>query len=250
VALAHAGPVGRVRDDPGEIVGSAPVVDAGDRAQETRRILDASRSIIEDDHFAYVSGDHGAGWIAKDLIFPATANGDALGRMLAAAVGEYDAEIVCGPSTGGLIVSQWVAHHLGIPSVFAEHDPAWIRPADAHAGHEMQGPFVLRRGYDEMVQGRRVLVVDDVVNTGHSVRQTAEAARAAGSDVVACAAFVDRGNVDAAGIGVPIYGFLLQERIPAWPAADCRLCRDGVPMSTRYAHGKEWVAAHGGPSHS
>jgi orotate phosphoribosyltransferase len=220
-----------------------------DRAGATRKILESCNAIIEHDHFAYVSGDHGAGWIAKDLIFPDTRHGDALGRMLADATRHLGAEIVCGPATGGLIVSQWAAHHLGMPSVFSEHDPAWSRPDDAHVGHEMQGPFILRRGYDEMVRNRRVLVVDDIVNTGHSVRQTADATRAAGGDVIACATFVDRGNVDAAGIGVPEYVFLLRELIPAWPAADCRLCKERVPVNTRYAHGKEWVAAHGGPAH-
>jgi orotate phosphoribosyltransferase len=224
--------------------------DAARRANETRRILDDCQSIIEDDHFVYVSGDHGAGWIAKDVIFPDTRHPDTLGRLLADTTRDLGAEIVCGPATGGLIVSQWTGRHLGLPSVFSEHDPAWRRPDDADPGHAMQGPFVLRRGYDEMVRGRRVLVVDDIVNTGHSVRQTADAVRAAGGDVVACAAFVTRGNVDAGGIGVPAFVYLLEERIPAWPAAGCRLCRDGIPVNTRYAHGKEWVAAHGGPSHA
>lgn len=195
----------------------------------------------------YVNGDHGAGWIDKDVIFPETRHPDALGKMLAAAVADVRAEIICGPATGGLIVSQWTAHHLGLPSVFSEHDPAWTRPADAPPGTPMRGPFVLRRGYDASVRGRRVLVVDDIVNTGHSVRQTADAIRASGGDPVATACFVTRGNADTSDVGTDTFLYLLEERIPSWAAATCQLCRDGVPVNTTYAHGKEWVAAHGHP---
>lgn len=200
------------------------------------------------DHFVYVSGDHGSGWIDKDVIFPDTRHPDTLAGLLADAVADLDVEIVCGPATGGLIVSQWTAHHLGVPSVFSEHDPAWTRPADADPETPMRGPFVLRRGYDADVSGRRVLVVDDVVNTGLSVRQTADAVRAAGGEVVGAACFVTRGNARTSDVGAPIFTFLLEELIPAWPAASCSLCRDGVPINTRYAHGKEWVAAHGQPT--
>ena len=195
----------------------------------------------------YVNGDHGSGWIDKDVIFPETRHPDTLGKLLAEAVADVGAQIVCGPATGGLVVSQWTAHHLDLPSVFSEHDPAWTRPVDASPGTPMRGPFILRRGYDASVRGRRVLVVDDIVNTGHSVRQTADAIRAAGGEPVATACFVTRGNAATSDVGTDTFLYLLEERIPSWPAAGCQLCRDGVPVNTTYAHGKEWVAAHGQP---
>ena len=220
---------------------------ADDAAPRARHILDECHSIIEGDHFVYVNGDHGAGWIDKDVIFPDTRHPDVLGKLLADAVRDAGADIVCGPATGGLIVSQWTAHHLRIPAVFSEHDPAWTRPPDAPPGTEMRGPFILRRGYDATVRGKRVLVVDDIVNTGHSVRQTAGAIRAAGGNPVATACFVTRGNAGGDDVGASPFLYLLEELIPSWPAADCSLCRDHVPVNTTYAHGKEWVAAHGQP---
>src|SRR5262249_11151277 len=112
----------------------------------------------------------------------------------------------------------------------------------ASEGQALRGRFVLRRGYDRLAAGKRVLVVDDIVNTGLSLRQTAEAVRGAGGQVVGAACLVSRGNVVGGGLGVARYVYLLEYRIPAWPAADCELCRAGVPINTRYAHGREYLA--------
>jgi orotate phosphoribosyltransferase len=101
---------------------------------------------------------------------------------------------------------------------------------------------VLRRGDDQLVSGKRVLVVDDIVNTGLSLRQTAEAVRGAGHHAAGAACLVSRGNVGAAGLGVERFDCLLEYRIPAWPESACALCRAGVPVNTRYAHGGEYVA--------
>src|SRR5581483_10923281 len=141
-------------------------------------------------------------------------------RDLAAEVRGWGVEAVCGPATGGLIVAEWTAHELGALAAFAEHDPA---PSDA----ALRGRFVLRRGYDRVVAGRRVLVVDDIVNTGLSLRQTAEAVRGAGGQVVGGACLVSRGNAGAAGLGAGRFVALLEHKIPAWPPAECALCRAG-----------------------
>ena len=204
-------------------------------AEETLRILREAHAILENDHFVYVSGDHGSGWIDKDAIYPHTERIERLGRDMAKVVRGWEVEVVCGPATGGLIVAEWTAHELGVLSVFAEHDPA-------SEDSSLRGRFVLRRGYDQAVSGKRVLVVDDIVNTGLSLRQTAEAVRGAGGQVVGGACLVSRGNVDAAGLGMGRFVYLLEYKIPAWPASACQLCRAGVPINTRYAHGREYLA--------
>jgi len=206
-------------------------------ADETRRIFDDAGAILEGDHFVYIAGDHGSGWVDKDVVYPDPNRIARLSDLLAALVRDWRVEVVCGPATGGLVVAQWLAHRLGALAVFAEHDPT------APAGGAVRPPFVLRRGYDQLVRGRRVLAVDDIVSTGHSVRQTIAALRAAGGEVVGAAAYITRGNVDAAGIGVGELRTLLELRIPSWPAASCTLCAQGVPVNTRYAHGAEFVAA-------
>lgn len=210
--------------------------DADSAAAETRAILTECNALLSEDHFVYISGDHGSGWVAKDVIFVDLTRVRRLAQLLAAPVKRFEADILCGPATGGLIVAQWTAHELGLPAVFAEHDPA-------HKRTEVRGRFGLHRGYDKLVAGKRVLVVDDVVNTGLSVRQTVEAVRADGGDVVAAACLVHRGNVDAVGIGVPNYEYLLEYDIPNWSAEECPLCKRGVPINTEYAHGRDFLDA-------
>jgi orotate phosphoribosyltransferase len=65
------------------------------------------RALLGDDHFVYVSGAHGSGWVDKDSIFVEPKRVARLGELLAAAVRRFDAEILCGPATGGLIVASW-----------------------------------------------------------------------------------------------------------------------------------------------
>jgi orotate phosphoribosyltransferase len=220
---------------------------AKERAARARRILERSDAIISGDHFVYVNGYHGDGWIAKDVIFPDTRHGSELCGLLAEAVGDRQFDLVCGPATGGLIVSQWTAHHLGLPSVFAEHgkeqgyDPA---AADAKGG-PLRPPFVLKRHYDEAVRGKRVLVVDDVVNTGESLAETTDAVREAGGEVVTVGALATRGNADPSDVGSDDFVYLVEVDIPSWPAEDCDLCRKGVPINTHYAHGADFLAARG-----
>lgn len=204
-------------------------------AAEAMRILTEARAILDKDHFVYISGDHGSGWIDKDAIYPHTERIEQLCRDMANVARDWNAEVVCGPATGGLIIAEWTAHELGVLSTFTEHDPT---PQDG----ALRGRFVLRRGYDQMVSGKRVLVVDDIVNTGLSLRQTAEAVRGAGGQVVGAACLVSRGNVDAAGLGVERFVCLLEYKIAAWPASACQLCQAGVPINTRYAHGREYLA--------
>ena len=210
-----------------------PTIDL--KSPEAERILTESKAIIQGSHFVYISGDHGSGWVDKDVIYPDTRKISRLAELLAPAVQKYAPDVVCGPATGGLVVSQWLAHHLGVLSVFAEHGVVM-------GGAELRGQFVLKRHYDQVVRGKRILIVDDIVNTGHSVIQTATAVRGAGGNVVAAAALCNRGNTDAAGMKVPEFVFLTEARIPSWSEQDCDLCKRGVPVNTDYAHGADFLA--------
>lgn len=202
---------------------------------EVLQILLEANAILQNDHFVYISGDHGSGWIDKDAIYPHTERVEALCRQLARLVEDRGIEVVCGPATGGLIIAEWTAHELGVLSTFTEHE--------APTGSESRGKFVLRHGYDHLIAGKRVFVVDDIVNTGHSIRQTIDAVRAAGGIVVLAGTLVSRGNVGSAGLGVEDYVYLLEYKIPAWRAADCPLCKQGVPVNVNYSHGAEFVRA-------
>ena len=206
-------------------------------ADETLRIIQECGCIIENDHFVHISGLHLNMWLNKDAIFPHVRQVQRLTHLLARRVVDQRVELVCGPAIGGLVVSEWLAHELGAMCAFAEHDPA---PAPG----ELRGRFVLRRGYDQLVSGRRVLVVDDAVTTGHSIREVIEAVRAAGGKVVAGASLIFTGNFAPEALGLDAFFYLYHfPRPPMWKASECPLCRDGVPINTRFGHGAEFVAA-------
>jgi orotate phosphoribosyltransferase len=209
--------------------------------EAARQIFLDSQAILENGHFVYISGEHGSGWIDKDVIYLDTDRIMKLSNMLAEAAKFLNAQVVCGPAMGGLVVSEWTGHFLEALSIFAEHDPTTAGPE--RSGSPFRGPFILRRGYDEVVKGKRVLIVDDIVNTGLSIRETVQAVRSAGGNVVGAACYISRGNVGAKEIGVDQYVFLLEHKIPSWPVVQCELCHEGVPINTRYAHGKEFLAA-------
>lgn len=205
-------------------------------ASQVHAILAQSNALLSNDHFVYISGDHGSGWIDKDAIFINPQNIRSLTQLLADAVKHLAIDMVCGPATGGLIVAQWTAYALGLPAIFAEH-------GSPHLKSDIRGNFELHRGFDRLAKGKRILVVDDVINTGHSVMQTLAAVRSAGATVPAVAALVHRGNIDAAGMCVDEYIYLAQCDIPRWPANKCPLCASRTPINTLYAHGQDFLDA-------
>ncbi|HEX3910672.1 MAG TPA: phosphoribosyltransferase family protein [Solirubrobacteraceae bacterium] len=204
-------------------------------------ILRESGALIEHDHFVYISGQHGSGWIDKDAVYPHTERTSALGALIAERVADAGIEVVCGPATGGLILAQWVAHHLGALAVFGEHGE--IPEAEHHP--DGKRPFVIRRGYDRLVAGRKVLVVDDVVNTGFSIRGTIEAVRACAGEVTTAATVCNRGALAPEQIEVTRLLSLADIELDSWPRNECPLCREGVPVNTAYAHGADFLAAGG-----
>jgi len=126
---------------------------------------------------------------------------EALGRALAGRIKELNLPIdaVISPALGGLIIGHEVARALGVREIFAERQ---------------DGALTLRRGFT-LSPGERVLVVEDVVTTGGSTRETMDVAVANGAQVAAAGAIIDRGvNVD---LGVP-FRALAKVSFPTWPA--------------------------------
>lgn len=180
-------------------------------------------------HFVYTSGRHGKDYINKDALYPHTDATSQLTYALAEQTANMDAEVVVGPALGGIILSQWVAYHLSkfaareVLGVYAEKDP--------------DGQMVLRRGYGELAQGKRVLIVEDIITTGQSISRTADAVRAADGMVIGMAALVNRSprEVSSDSLSVPLFA-LLNLELPSWSADECPLCAAGVPIQTRVGH--------------
>jgi orotate phosphoribosyltransferase len=163
-------------------------------------------------HFKLSSGRHSSGYLqcARVLMHPRDA--EALGAALGTMVRELGPTLVLSPALGGIVIGQEVARALGVPAIFAER---------------AEGVLTLRRGFT-IEPSDRVLVVEDVVTTGGSTRETMEVARAAGARVVAACSIVDRSGGNQ-GLDVP-YRALLPMDVPTYLPESCPLCAQGVEL--------------------
>jgi orotate phosphoribosyltransferase len=154
-------------------------------------------------HFILSSGLHSAKYLhcARVLMEPMRAS--ALATALAATIPREtrsQIEIVVSPAMGGVIIGHEMGRALGVPALFVE------RP---------KGKFELRRGF-RLEEGQKVLMVEDVVTTGLSSREAIAAVEAAGGEVIAAAALVDRSGGEAE-LGLPFYP-LVRFVVPTYAA--------------------------------
>lgn len=165
-------------------------------------------------HFQLSSGKHSGLYVEKFRLLERPPQTDALCAMIADWAKGLGPQVVAGPTTGGLIVSYEVARHLGLRSIFAE------KAAD--------GGRAFERGFT-IAAGERVLIVDDVLTTGGSVRDVIEAVRALGGEPVGIGVVIDRsgGKVD---FGLPLFACLKLD-LPAYEQGACPLCDKGIPLT-------------------
>ncbi len=197
-------------------------------------VLKDTGAVITDSHFVYTSGKHGPAYINKDAVYPHTKEASRIGELFAERTRDLDIDVVVGPALGGIILSQWTAHHLSeltgkeVLGVYTEKDD-----------NENQ---IFRREYDKLVQGQNVLVVEDLTTTGGSVKKVVDSVRHAGGNVIAVGVMVNRDpkNINEDTIGAPFFalGILPAE---AFNEQDCHLCKDGVPINTSVGHGKRYL---------
>ncbi|TSC86462.1 MAG: orotate phosphoribosyltransferase [Parcubacteria group bacterium Gr01-1014_8] len=189
-------------------------------------------------HFVLTSGRHGDTYINKDAIYPYTRETSALCRAMAEKFKDLNIEVVVGPAVGAAILSQWVAYHL---SEMNGHDVLGI-----YADKDGQGGFILKRGFDKLAEGKRVIVVEDLMTTGGSVKKVIDVVRQKGAEVVGVGVVCNRGNVLPEDIGDPPKLIsLVDVQLDSWEAADCALCERKIPVNPDIGHGREFLATHG-----
>ncbi len=180
------------------------------KTSELESLLESSGALRRG-HFQLSSGLHSPAYVQCALLLEEPARARRVGAALAAIVAAHSPESVLAPALGGVIIGHEVAAALGVPFRFVER---------------LGERLALRRGF-ALRAGERVVVVEDVVTTGKSTRETATLAEQAGAEVVAIGSIIDR----AAGL----HGFdrpfsaLLQLGFPTYAADSCPLCADGPP---------------------
>jgi orotate phosphoribosyltransferase len=174
-------------------------------------VLDTFRRVgaLLEGHFRLTSGLHSPGYLQCALVLQYPREAEACGAAIAELVRAQAPQAVLAPALGGIVIGQEVARALGVRALFAERQ---------------DGRLMLRRGFS-LQPGERVLVVEDVVTTGGSTRETIEVARAAGAQVTGAAAIIDRSGGQPQ-LDVP-FTALATISLPTYQPESCPLCAQG-----------------------
>jgi len=203
-----------------------------DRRAEIRekalKDLQDSAVLMIDGHFDYGNGYHGRVYLNAHQLFrhPSTIwrfAQDLIDVLPADLV--QRTEVVAGPATGGALLAHTIAGLLDSRRSLT-HPPCSFAPFN----YDPAGDFTLRPFYAREVDGRRVLLADDVRNTGETFARCAALVREAGGEVVATAEIYDRREA-VVDIGVPNIALAEYAAPENYKSADCPLCRSGVPIT-------------------
>lgn len=173
-------------------------------------------------HFCLTSGNHSPHYIEKFNILQHPVYTEKLCRAMAEHFKDAQIETVVGPVTGGIILAHETGKALGTRAIFTER---------------VDGKMTFRRGFS-LHEGERVLIVEDIVTTGGSVREVIDVVRQFGGVPVAVSMLVDRSGGTATFDGVPSFA-LLHMNVETYPPDNCPLCAKGIPLTKRGSTGKK-----------
>jgi orotate phosphoribosyltransferase len=181
-------------------------------SDEVLNLFRSSGALLEG-HFKLSSGLHSGGYLQCALVLQHPAYAEKLGQELGAQLRPLGATKVLSPALGGLIIGHEVGRELGLPAIFAER---------------VDGKLTLRRGFS-LDAADRVVVIEDVVTTGGSTRETMDVATAAGATVVGAGSIIDRSGGNP-NLSVP-FKALVTLSLPTYEAQACPMCAAGSPVT-------------------
>jgi orotate phosphoribosyltransferase len=175
------------------------------------QVLDLFRQsgALLEGHFKLSSGLHSGKYLQSALVLQYPDLAERLGAALAGRIRDLRPSAVLSPALGGIVIGQEVGRALGVRALFAERQ---------------DGALTLRRGFT-LSPDDRVLIVEDVITTGGSTRETIAVAEAAGASVVGAAGIVDRGT-DPSRVNAPLHTLVTLD-VPAYQADACPMCAVG-----------------------
>lgn len=181
-----------------------------DRA-EMERIFKQTGLMLEG-HFLLTSGRHSNRYMQCAKLFQYPEYSEMICKDLAGRFAGQKIDMVVGPAVGGIIMSYEMARQFNVPNIFAERE---------------NGAMTLRRGFS-IPEGAKVLVVEDVVTTGGSVREVMDIVAEAKAEVVGVCVVVDRsgGKID---FGVP-FEAAYETEIQSYEPSQCPLCEQGLEL--------------------
>jgi orotate phosphoribosyltransferase len=206
---------------------------------DVRKELEA-KGCTYNGHFVGTSGKHLGGYCNVDPILPHVTVVAEMARMMVAPFSDKNVDTVVSPAVGGIPLSHWGAYQLerltGKTTLGVWADKA-----------KPDGFAFERRGFLEAVQGRRVIILEDMINQMFSMRKVVDLIKQAGGDLVGVAAIAVNKGVSADAIGVPTLVKLCDVPYDVWSPEDCLkdgLCSQHVPIVVDIGHGDEFRELH------
>ncbi len=198
-----------------------------DVRRQALKTLQDLEVLMRDGHFDYGNGFHGRVYLNPHQLFlhPSTIwrlAQDLLDVLPATLIADTD--VVAGPATGGALLAHTIAGLLDGRRALT-HPPCSFAPVTNGA----EG-FVLRSFYKRRLAGQRVLLADDVRNTGKTFQRCADLLTEAGARVIATVQIFDRMEA-IVDLGVPNFALAEYAAPENYPAADCPMCREGMPVT-------------------
>ena len=183
-----------------------------DQEQYLLEIFKRTGALLEG-HFQLSSGLHSPSYLQCALVLQYPDYSEWIGRELATTFIGEKIDAVVAPAVGGIIVAHETARALGARALFTEREA---------------GAMTLRRGFS-LKNDETVIVVEDVITTGGSTRETIDAVTRAGGRVVGAGSVVDRSD-GAVEVGVR-RSALLTLNVPSYEPTQCPLCQQGVAIT-------------------
>ncbi|MBE7525080.1 phosphoribosyltransferase [Patescibacteria group bacterium] len=212
--------------------------------EELLNLLEQAQAIVLGSHFVYASGRHGDAYVNKDAMYMHPLIAAQIAWRIADEVQTWKEkpEIVLGAAVAGAILAQLVASHVEL----ADASGSASKEVLAAYADKDGGRLVIRRGYDAVIPGRNVLVVEDVLTTGATATFLVTAVRRLNGRIIGVASICNRGKLTAESIGVETLFCLLNLDLVTYSPEECPLCSDGVPIRTDLGHGRDVLAAKAG----
>lgn len=166
--------------------------------------------VLSEGHFLLTSGRHSNCYLQCSRLFRDSRYSEKLCAVIAEEFSDKCVDIVIGPAMGAVQMAYEISRYLKCENFFTERE---------------NGAMALRRGF-AIEPGQKVLLVEDVITTGGSVREVMTLVRQSGGEVIGIGSIVDRtgGKVE---FDVPFYS-VIQLDMESWEAEDCPLCRSGM----------------------
>lgn len=187
--------------------------------EQVLALLEETGAVLKG-HFLFTSGLHSHTYVEKFQVLQHPRHTAALAAALAERFSDDNVQVVVGPAMGGILIAHEVGKTLGTRAIFTERE---------------NGAMALRRGFT-IQPGERVLVVEDVVTTGGSVKEVLDVVRAAGGEIVGVGLLVDRsGGTADLGVRTEALLRLTSENFPTetYEPDNCPLCAANIPLTKR-----------------